>query len=88
MELENCKKLSLLRAEQRKFNTTVKGFNERVEKVREATETFNKKSETLRGKLKAARKREVSFFEEYKIKQRDLREREQRLDEKVSLDSR
>ncbi|KAM3152387.1 hypothetical protein ABEW05_007192 [Botrytis cinerea] len=83
MELENYKKLNLLRAEQRNFNTTVKAFNEKVEKVREVTKTFNKKSETLRGKLKAARKREASFFEEYESKRRDLREREQGLDEKV-----
>ncbi|TEY37433.1 hypothetical protein BOTCAL_0518g00020 [Botryotinia calthae] len=82
-ELENYKKLSLLRAEQLKFNTEVKALNERLKKAREATKSFNKKSQTLRGKLKAARKRELCFFEEYKNKQNNLMEREQRLDEKA-----
>ncbi|KAF5873572.1 uncharacterized protein Bfra_005035 [Botrytis fragariae] len=82
-ELENDRKLELLRAEQYKFNTAVKEFNKRLEKTREATTRFNEKSETLRGKLMAAKRREKSFLREYKSKQRYLVEREQRLDAKL-----
>ncbi|TGO28762.1 hypothetical protein BPAE_0023g00270 [Botrytis paeoniae] len=67
MELENDRKLDLLRAEQCKFNTAVKEFNKRLEKAREATKIFNKKVETLRGMLMAAKQREKSFLKRVQI---------------------
>ncbi|TGO14223.1 hypothetical protein BTUL_0056g00310 [Botrytis tulipae] len=83
MEVENDRKLGVLRAEQRIFSTTVKAFNESLRRARETTERFNKKSMSLNGKFMAAKKRERSFFREYKDKRRCLVEREKRIDAKL-----
>ncbi|TGO40736.1 hypothetical protein BHYA_0032g00150 [Botrytis hyacinthi] len=82
MEVENERKLGVLRAEQCEFNTAIKAFNKSLAKAREATECFNKKSRTLNGKLMAAKHREKSFSREYEDKQSCLVEREQRIDAK------
>ncbi|KAF7881014.1 uncharacterized protein EAF02_006905 [Botrytis sinoallii] len=83
MEGENERKLGVLRAEQYKFNTTVRELNMSLERAREATKRFNKKSETLDWKFKAANNREQYFLREYRYKQRYFAEREQRIDAKL-----